>query len=104
MLTPKRSSQTPRTEWVLNWPGQVVIAGCQVYWTTEVTQAINDADIPGMFQNLMNQLSDLVTLVRGNLTAIARAVLSALIVIEVTPFKDFNSSKIQITNVLDIVQ
>ena len=30
----------PREEWILDWPGQVVIAGSQVHWTKEVTDAI----------------------------------------------------------------
>ena len=54
-----------------------------MFWTKEVTEAIEVNDIPGYFEKLLNQLTDLVTLVRGNLSAIARAVLSALIVIEV---------------------
>ena len=29
---------TPRKSWVLNWPGQVVIAGSTIYWTAEVTK------------------------------------------------------------------
>lgn len=29
---------TPRKEWVLQWPGQVVLAASQVHWTAEVTQ------------------------------------------------------------------
>lgn len=43
------SSQMPRTQWVLNWPGQVTIAGCQTYWTMEVAKALEDS-------NLSNQL------------------------------------------------
>ena len=48
-----------------------------------MTEAIEVNDIPGYFEKLLGQLGDLVTLVRGNLTSIARAVLSALIVVEV---------------------
>ena len=28
----------PRNEWVLQYPGQIVLAASQVHWTTEVTQ------------------------------------------------------------------
>ena len=30
--------KTPRKEWVLNWPGQVVLASSTIHWTAEVTQ------------------------------------------------------------------
>lgn len=30
----------PRAKWVLEWPGQVVIAASTVHWTTDVTEAI----------------------------------------------------------------
>ncbi|XP_057625591.1 dynein axonemal heavy chain 1 [Chionomys nivalis] len=73
-----------RTEWVLNWPGQVTIAGCQTYWTMEVSQALEAGNISSkLFPQLAKQLSDLVALVRGKLSRMQRAVLSALIVIEV---------------------
>eukprot|EP00118_Oscarella_pearsei_P012540 m.93002 g.93002 ORF g.93002 m.93002 type:complete len:4173 (+) comp36767_c0_seq9:102-12620(+) len=75
--------ETPRTEWVLGWPGQVVIAGCQTYWTTQVTQAINADSLSTLYDSLLIQLADLVTLVRGDLTKIGRMIMSALIVIEV---------------------
>ena len=31
-------TQTDRKEWVLNWPGQVVLASSTIHWTLEVTQ------------------------------------------------------------------
>lgn len=78
-------STMPRTQWVLSYPGQIVIAGCQTYWTTEVTEAIEagEGGLPGYYDTMVKQLSDLVGLVRGDLTPIERDILSALIVIEV---------------------
>ncbi|XP_072845881.2 dynein axonemal heavy chain 1 isoform X3 [Pogona vitticeps] len=75
---------TPRTTWVLDWPGQVTIAGCQTYWTKEVSEALEAGDLSTrLFPQLSSQLSDLVALVRGKLSRMQRAILSALIVIEV---------------------
>ncbi|XP_032314242.1 dynein heavy chain 1, axonemal isoform X8 [Camelus ferus] len=74
----------PRTQWVLNWPGQVTIAGCQTYWTMEVAEALEASNLSNqLFPQLARQLSDLVALVRGKLSRMQRALLSALIVIEV---------------------
>uniref|UniRef100_UPI0037E91524 dynein axonemal heavy chain 1 n=1 Tax=Semicossyphus pulcher TaxID=241346 RepID=UPI0037E91524 len=76
--------ERPRVEWVLSWPGQVVIAGCQVFWTTEVSEALEQGDLADrLYPQLQTQLGDLVQLVRGGLSKMQRAVLSALIVIEV---------------------
>uniref|UniRef100_A0A8C9M054 Dynein axonemal heavy chain 1 n=1 Tax=Piliocolobus tephrosceles TaxID=591936 RepID=A0A8C9M054_9PRIM len=84
-----------RTQWVLNWPGQVTIAGCQTYWTMEVAEALEAGDLRSrLFPQLCQQLSDLVALVRGKLSRMQRAVLSALIVIEVHA-KDVVSRLIQ---------
>ncbi|XP_033612844.1 dynein heavy chain 1, axonemal isoform X2 [Fukomys damarensis] len=74
----------PRTQWVLSWPGQVTIAGCQTYWTMEVAQALETGSLDiRLFPQLSKQLSELVALVRGKLSRMQRAVMSALIVIEV---------------------
>ncbi|CAH8612512.1 unnamed protein product [Heterobilharzia americana] len=76
-------AQTPRTEWVLQWPGQVVIAVCQTFWTSEVTEAIYTNKMDQLYPDLLKQLDGLRQLVRGDLTKIGRMTLSALIVIEV---------------------
>ncbi|XP_018600098.2 dynein heavy chain 1, axonemal isoform X2 [Scleropages formosus] len=76
--------QKARTEWVLSWPGQVVIAVCQTFWTAEVSQSLEQGDLGNrLYPQLQTQLGDLVELVRGRLTKMQRSVLSALIVIEV---------------------
>lgn len=48
--------QTPRTEWVLQWPGQVVIAGCQTHWTKEVSEALLENKIDELYKALMAQV------------------------------------------------
>ncbi|CAK1542459.1 unnamed protein product [Leptosia nina] len=73
----------PRAEWVLRWPGQVVIAGSQTAWTAGVEQAIIDYRMDGFFQEMLQQLDSLRALVKGELTFFQREVLCALIVIEV---------------------
>lgn len=75
--------QIKRTDWVLKWPGQVVIAGCQTYWTSEVTEALENKCLKEGYQKLLSQLDDLRNLVRLDLKKIERMTLSALIVIEV---------------------
>ncbi|NXD64149.1 DYH1 protein, partial [Eolophus roseicapillus] len=76
--------ETPHTTWVLQWPGQVVIAGSQIFWTKEVSEALEAGDLASrLFPQLSTQLGNLVALVRGKLSKMQRAVLSALIVIEV---------------------
>jgi dynein heavy chain len=68
---------------VLKWPGQIVIAGCQTYWTTYVSKALEEKKLPEYHKNQLKELDDLRNLVRGKLTSKERQTLSALIVIEV---------------------
>ena len=49
----------PRTQWVLNWPGQVTIAGCQTYWTMEVAEALEAGNLSNkLFPRLAQQVGD----------------------------------------------
>ena len=78
-------AQTERTQFVLDWPGQIVIAGCQTMWTAQVEEAIlgGAGGLEQYYGTMQQQLLDLVALIRGKLDRIKRKVLSALIVIEV---------------------
>ncbi|ESO05091.1 hypothetical protein HELRODRAFT_172109 [Helobdella robusta] len=76
--------ETPRDEWVLKWPGQLVIAGAQAYWSAQVTEAISSGTLNSYLEKLLAQLDGLRRLVSfGILTKMSREILSALIVIEV---------------------
>nr|CAD7409039.1 unnamed protein product [Timema poppensis] len=72
-----------RKDWVLKWPGQLVIAGSQTEWTAHVEQGILGERLPEYYNTMLEQLDDLRGLVKGPLERVERQVLSALIVIEV---------------------
>ena len=75
---------TPRNRWVLEWAGQVVICTGSIYWTAEVTEAMNRPN--GMDEYLLTnnkQIDQIVELVRGKLEPGARITLGALTVIDV---------------------
>ncbi|BBN11637.1 hypothetical protein Mp_5g13570 [Marchantia polymorpha subsp. ruderalis] len=75
---------TVRTQWVQEWPGQVVLAGSSVYWTMGVEGAIRQANLQEFFDTVqVVQLEGLTDLVRAPLSKLARLTLGALIVIDV---------------------
>ncbi|XP_034447227.1 dynein heavy chain 12, axonemal [Hippoglossus hippoglossus] len=78
-------AETARSQWVKEWPGQVVLCTSQIYWTMEVHEAIRDgADgLKNYYQQLQNQLKDIVELVRGKLPKQTRITLGALVTIDV---------------------
>eukprot|EP00928_Gymnodinium_smaydae_P009061 TRINITY_DN13347_c0_g3_i1.p1 TRINITY_DN13347_c0_g3~~TRINITY_DN13347_c0_g3_i1.p1 ORF type:complete len:4331 (+),score=1052.12 TRINITY_DN13347_c0_g3_i1:55-13047(+) len=73
----------PRTEWVLQNPGQVCINSSQVHWTSEVETAIQGKLVGEYFKTLTEQLMDLVRLVRSDTTKLQRMSIGALVVIDV---------------------
>ncbi|CAB3221174.1 unnamed protein product [Arctia plantaginis] len=75
--------EIPREQWVLRWPGQVVIAGSQTAWTAGVEHGIEEFRIDQFFEEMLQQLESLRALVKSDLTYFQREVLCALIVIEV---------------------
>eukprot|EP01135_Chromosphaera_perkinsii_P003458 Nk52_evm27s243 gene=Nk52_evmTU27s243 len=76
---------TERHQWVLDWPGQIVIGVSQSFWTSQCTDAINkgQSEVKAYAGKLTEQINKIVELVRGNLPKIARCTLGALVVIDV---------------------
>ena len=74
-----------RSEWVKEWPGQVVLCASQVFWTREVHEAIKGGPqgLRDYYERLQEQMKDIVALVRGKLTKQQRITLGALVVIDV---------------------
>jgi dynein heavy chain len=75
----------PREEWVLDWPGQVVLCVGQIFWTQMVEAAISKGKngLENLVNQLNNDLNEIIKLVRGNLSKMARITLGALVVIDV---------------------
>uniref|UniRef100_A0A5F8GCZ7 Dynein axonemal heavy chain 3 n=1 Tax=Monodelphis domestica TaxID=13616 RepID=A0A5F8GCZ7_MONDO len=76
-------SKIPRKQWVLEWPGQVVICVSSIFWTQEVAEAITNKTLPEFLEKSNMQIADIVELVRGKLSGGARLTLGALTVIDV---------------------
>uniref|UniRef100_A0A8B9Z4J6 Dynein axonemal heavy chain 3 n=1 Tax=Bos mutus grunniens TaxID=30521 RepID=A0A8B9Z4J6_BOSMU len=75
--------QVPRNQWVLQWPGQVVICVSSIFWTQEVSQALIEKTLPDFLKKSNDQIAQIVQLVRGKLSSGARLTLGALTVIDV---------------------
>ncbi|KAI7794029.1 dynein axonemal heavy chain 12 [Triplophysa rosa] len=77
--------ETKRSQWVREWPGQVVLCTSQMYWTLEVHEAIRSGanGLKKYYEQLQNQLNDIVELVRGKLPKQTRTTLGALVTIDV---------------------
>uniref|UniRef100_A0A803TCL5 Dynein axonemal heavy chain 3 n=1 Tax=Anolis carolinensis TaxID=28377 RepID=A0A803TCL5_ANOCA len=71
--------EVPRNQWVLQWPGQIVICVSSIFWTKEVSEAIKERTLP----KSNKQIAEIVELVRGKLSGGARLTLGALTVIDV---------------------
>ncbi|KFG46088.1 dynein heavy chain family protein [Toxoplasma gondii RUB] len=76
-------STTPRTQWIVEHPGQAVLTGSQIHWTQQVEEAIVANRLKEYLGKLNGQLMDLVTLVRGRLDKLQSITVGALIVIDV---------------------
>ncbi|KNE58518.1 hypothetical protein AMAG_04085 [Allomyces macrogynus ATCC 38327] len=76
-----------RPKWLLEHAGQVVLTASQIMWCVEVSQALeSDKPIEALRQfkeKSIANLSQVAAIVRGDLTKLQRAVLGALITIDV---------------------
>ena len=75
-----------RTDWIKKHPGQCVLNGSQVHWTSELEEAMLKNGLKGVSdycEVLEAQLLDTVSLVRQKLTKLQSITLGALIVIDV---------------------
>lgn len=64
-----------RTEWMQKWPGQVVLNGSQLHWTHEAESLMRAHGNEGVRKHhaqIVAQLNDMVTLLRGSLSKLAR--------------------------------
>ncbi|KAK3519072.1 hypothetical protein QTP70_016355, partial [Hemibagrus guttatus] len=77
--------ESRRSQWVCDWPGQVVLCTSQIYWTLEVHEAIRSGinGLKNYYDQLQSQLNDIVELVRGKLPKQTRTTLGALVTIDV---------------------
>ncbi|KAM4624509.1 dynein axonemal heavy chain 3 [Polymixia lowei] len=76
-------AKLPRKKWVLQWPGQVTICASSIFWTSEVSRAIQTNGLHAYVDQCNAQIADIVELVRGKLPGGARMTLGALTVIDV---------------------
>ena len=77
---------SPRGDWVLRWPGQVIIAGSTLFWTEEVEAAISSQGNAGLHEYYHvshNQLMELTRIVATKITKLQRKSIGALITIDV---------------------
>ncbi|XP_078610604.1 dynein axonemal heavy chain 3-like isoform X1 [Branchiostoma floridae x Branchiostoma japonicum] len=97
--------EVPRKKWVLDWPGQTVICTSSIYWTAEVTAAIQEEGGLKKYLEISNkQIDEIVALVRGKLEMGARFTLGALVVIDVHArdvVEKLANDKISDTNAFD---
>eukprot|EP00002_Diphylleia_rotans_P013196 TRINITY_DN2570_c0_g1_i1.p1 TRINITY_DN2570_c0_g1~~TRINITY_DN2570_c0_g1_i1.p1 ORF type:complete len:3210 (-),score=627.88 TRINITY_DN2570_c0_g1_i1:227-9145(-) len=74
-----------REDWILRWPGQVILAVNKVMWTRKTHQSLREGikHLRDHEHQLSQALLKLVEMVRGDLPSLARLTMESLIVLDV---------------------
>jgi len=86
-----------RTDFVQSWTGMIVLAADCLYWTKDVEESMLAHGVEGvkkMEQQMVQELADIVELVRGELSKQARLIIGAMVVLDVHN-KDVTSLLVQ---------
>lgn len=81
--------ESPRHEWLFNYPAQLCITGTQIYWTDETQLALEEYEggqedaVKRYFQLCNSRLSSLIQLVLGELSGADRTKIISLITMDV---------------------
>ena len=75
--------QNHRVVWVKMWPAQTVLAVNMIRWTSQAEEAINNGTVKQFLEQLVDELKDIVKLVRTDLSELDRLTLGALVTIDV---------------------
>ena len=81
--------ETPRHEWLFNYPAQLCITGTQIYWTDETQMALEEYEggqedaVKRYLQLCNSRLASLIQLVLGDLTGEDRTKIISLITMDV---------------------
>ena len=75
-----------RSQWAVEWPGQIVLAVTVIMWTMEVEATLRERGTAGLvdYAKICTKgIEEIIMKVRGKLTGLARKTLGALVVLDV---------------------
>jgi len=75
--------ETDRKEWIFSHPAQCILAVDQVSWTHNTTMALRKSTLPAHLEFSLEQIKDMIGIVRGSLSKLQRTLMGALIVLDV---------------------
>jgi dynein heavy chain len=81
--------EKPREQWIFDFPAQIVLAGSQIWWTTEVNAAFSrleegyENSLKDYYKKQVNQLTALIGLIQGELTKGDRQMIMSLCTLDV---------------------